>query len=112
MLNKKVGRRSVIKSSLSITAMAAVTPNIAIGMATQSEVLKPEREASVEFIVQVLTKHTKRSKKVEQENIIEFAQEFVALNGDLNYKKEFAKANGEYRLVKLFIRSLHASLLA
>ena len=108
-------RRSLLKNSAMVAGVATITPAISLtGSKGGDEILIDKSSTQVksdqqQYIASVLNKYAAKSKRVTAEHIDRFATGFIKMNGDLNYKETFKNLDGEYRLVKLFMKSLNAS---
>ncbi len=107
MLNKKTSRREVLKAGGKIAGVAAAVPAAtwALGKSDSSSGGTPET-AQIRFIESVLAKHAAKSKTVTRKEITEFATRFTEVNGVVDYQKQFSTLSGEYRLARLFVRSV------
>ncbi len=105
MLNRKTSRREMLKTSAQVAGLAAATPAISWALSQQGEAANPAT-AQRQFIESVLKKHAARSKTTTSEEIAEFAVRFTEVNGVVDYKKMFGTLSGEYRLTRLFVRSV------
>lgn len=106
-------RRRFLRNSAAIAGAAAVVPSIAMAKknkaSTQLEKPSLGYEAQQQFIKDVLSKYAAKSKRVDQTHIDAFARGFVEQNGDQNYQQIFKGVHGEYKLVKLFMKSMNQS---
>ena len=114
-------RRSLIKNSAMIAGVATITPAISFakgdankaGQLGAGQNLKAGSVVKADqhrYIVSVLNKYAAKSKRVTAGHIDRFAKGFIEMNGDIDYKQTFNKLDGEYKLVKLFMKSLNASV--
>ena len=110
MLNKKTSRRALLKSSAQIAGLAATVPVVGWTLGEQLEAT-PET-AQKQFIEAVLKKHASKSQTATLEEIREFAERFTEVNGVVNYKGMFSTISGEYRLARLFVRSVRHGVKA
>lgn len=109
MLNKKTSRRSLLKASGQVAGLTIAAPGIgwALSRGTdKAERPSDEEAAQCRFIEAVLKKHTANSSTTSVEEIREFAERFTQTNGVIDYQREFATISGEYRLTRLFVRSV------
>ncbi|GEM_PF-1368752 len=110
-------RRKLLKGTATVAGIAAIAPAISFANGASSEdmnVVKSAEEIRSEYhryITSVLKKYAAKSKRIKPEYIDGFAKGFIELNGDINYEQTFKGLTGEYRLVKLFIRSVNSSRL-
>lgn len=104
MLNKKTSRRALLKSSAQVAGLAAATPTLGWALGQPDET-SPET-AQKRFIEAVLKKHASKSRTATVEEIREFAERFTEVNGVVDYKGMFSTISGEYRLTRLFVRSV------
>lgn len=110
-------RRKLLKKTASVAGVAAVAPAITFaGTNAKSEAEIPKSAEDIQvaherFVAKVLNKYASKSKRIKPEYIDGFAKGFVKLNGDIDYRETFKGLGGEYRLVKLFIRSVNSSRL-
>lgn len=106
-------RRRFLRNSAAIAGAAAVVPSIAIAkknkVSVQLEEPRAGYDAQQQFIKDVLSKYAAKSKRVDQAHIDAFARGFVEQNGDQNYQELFKGLHGEYKLVKLFMKSMTQS---
>jgi len=108
-------RRALLKNTATVAGLATITPAISFaGGATSKSVLIDKSKAEIEsdqhrYIVSVLNKYAAKSTRVTAQHIDRFATGFIEMNGDINYKQTFSRLDGEYKLVKLFMKSLNAS---
>ena len=123
MINPKIkcntARRALLKNTATVAGLATISPAISFASSqpsnktlvekTKAELASDYQQEQHQHIVSVLNKYAAKSKRVTAEHIDRFATGFTKMNGDLNYKETFKNLDGEYRLVKLFIKSLNAS---
>ncbi len=106
-------RRRFLRNSAAIAGAAAVVPSIAIAkknkVSVQLEEPSAGYDAQQQFIKDVLSKYAAKSKRVDKAHINAFARGFVEQNGDQNYQEIFKGLHGEYKLVKLFMKSMTQS---
>jgi len=113
-------RRSLLKNSAMVAGVATITPAISFAKSDAGKAAHAGAGQSLkagtnvradqhQHIVSVLNKYAAKSKRVSAEHIDRFATGFIEMNGDINYKETFKRLDGEYKLVKLFIKSLNAS---
>lgn len=113
-------RRRLLKNSAIVAGVATITPAISFATGDTSKAeqmgeaqgLKSGAKVSADqhqHIVSVLNKYTAKSKRVTAEHIDRFATGFIEMNGDIDYKETFKRLDGEYKLVKLFMKSMKAS---
>jgi len=109
-------RRSLLKNSAIVAGVATITPAVSFaGTKAGEDILIDKSAARVkldqhQYIVSVLNKYAAKSKRVTAVHIDRFAKGFIEMNGDIDYKQTFNKLDGEYKLVKLFMKSLNASV--
>lgn len=107
------GRRRFLRNSAVVAGAAVVIPSVAMSKQskTQTEVQETlgTYDAQQQFIKDVLGKYATKSKRVDQAHIDAFARGFVEQNGDQNYQQIFQGVHGEYKLVKLFMKSMTQS---
>lgn len=111
-------RRQLIKNTSLMAGLAVVTPAVSFatsnndeedsGPAPSAEELRGQHER---FVAKVINKYASKSRRIRPEFIDGFAKGFVELNGSIDYENTFKGLTGEYRLVKLFIRSVNSSHL-
>lgn len=110
-------RRKLLKTTATVAGIVAIAPAVSFasnGSKLDSKSLKSSEQVRSDqhrYITSVLEKYASKSKRIKPEYIEGFAEGFIKLNGDINYKQAFKGLTGEYRLVKLFIRSVNSSRL-
>ncbi len=110
-------RRKLLKNTATVAGVAAVVPAVSFASKNvTSEAVLPKSFEDIQaererFVAEVLHKYASKSKRIKPEYIDGFAKGFVELNGDIDYKQSFKGLSGEFRLVKLFIRSVNSSRL-
>ena len=114
-------RRRLLKNSAIVAGVATITPAISLakgdanvaGQMSEAQGVKSGSKVNSDqhqHIVSVLNKYTAKSKRVTAEHIDRFATGFIQMNGDIDYKETFKRLDGEYKLVKLFMKSMKASV--
>lgn len=113
MLNKKISRRMVLKASSTLAGAAALAAAGAwrLNDGTQST-LDARKFAQISFIESVLKKHSASSKTVTEAEIQVFAARYTQVNGVVDYKRLFTGIGGEYRLTRIFVRSVRGTTQA
>jgi len=109
-------RRRFLRKSAVIAGATAVIPSIAMTKQNKTPKL-PEKTRSNydvqhQHIVDALNKYAAKSKRVNQAHIDAFAKGFIEQNGMQNYKQIFDGVHGEYKLVKLFMKSMNQSFIS
>jgi len=108
-------RRKLLKTTATVAGLAAISPAISLAKGKAAEVgavstaQVSSRSDQHRYIASVLNKYAAKSKRVKPEHIDRFAKGFIEMNGDIDYKQTFNKLDGEYKLVKLFMKSMNAS---
>ena len=106
-------RRRFLRNSAVAAGAAVVIPTVAMGKQNKTPLQAQENlsayDAQQQFIKDVLSKYAAKSKRVDQAHIDAFARGFVEQNGDQNYQQIFKGVHGEYKLVKLFMKSMNQS---
>lgn len=111
-------RRQFIENTSLMAGLAVVTPAVSFSarsncVAASESTLSAEemRSQHERFVAKVLNKYASKSRRIRSEYIDGFAKGFVELNGSIDYENTFEGLTGEYRLVKIFIRSVNSSHL-
>lgn len=110
-------RRSLLKNSAKVAGIAAIAPAVSFAGTKLGGDLSPTssqaelRDPQEQYIIDVLQKYAAKSKRIKTEHIEGFAKGFVELNAGTDVSRQFDGLTGEYRLVKLFIRSVNSSRL-
>lgn len=99
-------RRALLKASAGLGAIVAV-PMALTG--AEIDTNDPASRAQKAFIEAVLHKHTGRSQAVRRQQVQLFARRFTEEYGVVDYKQMYGGIIGEYRLTRLFARSIHKS---
>ena len=118
MASFDASRRTMLKKTVAVAGVAAVAPAVSFASSSNKkddaeldnspQGVQARRE---KFVSKILRKYASKSKRIKPEYIDGFAKGFVELNGDIDYEQSFHGLKGEYRLVKLFIRSVNSSRL-
>ena len=119
MINNKISRRSLIKTGATATAVIGV--GMSMGMSASANVSNSGLTATAgdlsaqayaglgvqeQYVFNVLAKNFKGSSKVGEKEFKSFAQQFVtAYEGPLNLLDNYSGINGEYQLVRQFVKS-------
>ena len=109
-------RRALLKNTASVAGLATIAPAISFASGDSAAPgvaqMSPAQVNADQhhYIVSVLNKYAAKSKRVTPEHIDRFATGFIEMNGNLNYKEAFNRLDGEYKLVKLFMKSFNASV--
>lgn len=114
MLNKKISRRSLIKTSTTgLMGLAAAGSALSMGLdksdlfeSVDKNATSTQKQDQIRFIQATLIKRAANSKTVTPEEIEAFAVRFTEVHGVLDYRSLFSNLDGEYRLSKIFVRSL------
>jgi len=106
MFNTNTSRRALLKASAGLGAIVAV-PMTMSGADVSTD--DPASRAQKAFIEAVLQKHTGRSRAVRPQQVTLFARRFTEEYGVVDYKRMYGGIVGEYRLTRLFARSIHKS---
>ena len=106
-------RRRFLRNSAAVAGAAVVAPTVAMGKQNKVKRQTPENlsahDAQQQFIKDVLNKYAAKSKRVDQAHIEAFSRGFVEQNGEQDYQQIFKGVHGEYKLVKLFMKSMNHS---
>jgi hypothetical protein len=108
-------RRKLLKTTAMVAGVATISPAITLASGKTGETTLIDKSSAQvisdhhQHIMSVLNKYAAKSARVTAEHIDRFATGFIEMNGDIDYKETFKNLDGEYRLVKLFIKSLNAS---
>lgn len=118
-LNKKnqckTTRRQLLKTTATVAGIATIFPAMSLARGKENKGTLSEHSISQiksknhQYIVSVLNKHAAGSKRVTPLHIDRFATGFIEMNEGIDYQKTFSGIDGEYRLVKVFIKSMNAS---
>ncbi|OUR62408.1 hypothetical protein A9Q73_10380 [Bermanella sp. 47_1433_sub80_T6] len=115
MINKKISRRSLVKSTATATAVIGV--GMSMGMSASAKIAgtTEANEAKValsglnvqeQYVYNVLAKNFKASTQVGPKEISSFSRSFVsAHNGQSNLLDDYSGIDGEYQLVRQFVKS-------
>lgn len=106
MFKTNTSRRALLKASAGLGAMVVV-PMTMRGAAVDTD--DPASRAQKAFFEAVLHKHTGRSLAVQRQQVRLFARRFTEEYGVVDYKQMYGGLVGEYRLTRLFARSIHKS---
>ncbi len=104
--NTQTSRRALLKATAGLGAIVAV-PMTLHGADVDTD--DPASRAQKAFIEAVLHKHTGRSRAVQRQQVTLFARRFTEEYGVVDYRQMYSGIVGEYRLTRLFARSLHMS---
>jgi hypothetical protein len=108
-------RRKLLKTTATVAGLVTISPAISFANGKPGEDTQVGNKVAHtqsdqhQHIVSVLNKYAARSKRVTPRHIDRFATGFIEMNGDINYRETFKNLDGEYKLVKLFMKSLNAS---
>ena len=110
MLNKMATRRDVLKTS-AIIAGATLVPTALVNWSSANSIsslnlVDPQVRGQVVFIKAVLQKHSRGSVVVNRKHVNEFATRFTEQYGVVDYKRFYSGPHGEYKLTRLFARSI------
>lgn len=103
MLEKTISRRSFITASASIAGLGALSSGLGMGLGLLDSSKIDEQQ---KFMSQVLTRYTGHSDKIKPEYIELFTARFTEVYGAVDYQVLFGGPIGEFRLIKLFLRSV------
>ncbi len=115
MINNKISRRSLIKSTATATAVIGV--GMSVGMSASAKITGTTGISDVkktlsglnvqeQYVYNVLAKNFKASTQVGHTELTSFAQAFVtAHNGHTNLLEQYSGIDGEYQLVRQFVKS-------
>lgn len=113
MLNKQISRRTVLKASSTLAGAAALAAAGAWKLSDGTPGTPGARKvAQISFIESVLKKHSAGSKTVTEAEIQAFAARYTEVNGVVDYKRLFTGIGGEYRLTRIFVRSVRSTTQA
>lgn len=104
MQDKTISRRSFMTASASITGLAALGAGLPLGAKLLSS---DETKAQKRFMTKVLDRSTAQSKRSSPEYIDLFVDRFAEVYGVVDYKEVFSGPFGEFRLTKLFLKSVY-----
>jgi hypothetical protein len=104
MLNKMATRRDVLKAS-AVIAGAALVPT-ALLSSRSMPTADPQARGQIAFIKAVLQKHTRGSQLINRKHVNDFATAFTEKYGVVDYKGHYSGLHGEYKLTRLFARSI------
>lgn len=68
-----------------------------------------ELDAQSVFIKRVLNKNVRRSNRIHRKHVAAFAEKFGETYGVVAYRELYSGLVGEYRLTRMFVRSLNRS---
>lgn len=102
----KTSRRAFLQATAGLGAVVSVHLLMADCV---PEFHDPASRAQVAYIEAVVHKHLGRSSQVHGASIRLFARRFTQQYGVVDYKAMYGGIVGEYRLSRLFARSLYAS---
>lgn len=106
-------RRRFIFNSAAVAGAAVIVPTVGVAKQAQQDRQQLSTLSSYDgqyrHIVDVLNKYAAKSKRVDSAHIDAFARGFIDQNGDIDCKKTFDGVHGEYKLVKLFMKSMNRS---
>jgi len=115
MINNKISRRSLIKSSATATAVIGV--GMTVGMSASAKMSDTNEinaaklatsglNVQEQYVYNVLAKNFKASTQVGPKELSSFARSFVsAHNGQSNLLDDYSGIDGEYQLVRQFVKS-------
>ena len=118
MINNKISRRSLIKTGATATAVIGV--GMSMGMSASANVSNMAGATATDlgaqsisglgvqeqYVYNVLAKNFKGSTQVGAPEFKSFAQQFVtAYEGQLNLLDNYSGIDGEYQLVRQFVKS-------
>jgi len=115
MINNKISRRSLIKTGSTATAVIGV--GMTVGMSASAKVSDTSEmntanlassglNVQEQYVYNVLAKNFKASTQVGHKELMSFSHSFVsAHNGQSNLLDDYSGINGEYQLVRQFVKS-------
>lgn len=103
MQDKTISRRSFMTASASITGLAALGAGLPLGAKLLSD---NDAKAQRRFMTEILDRSTAQAKRSKPEYIDLFVSRFEEVYGVVDYKEMFSGPFGEYRLSKLYIKSV------
>ncbi|NRA62661.1 MAG: hypothetical protein HRU25_17535 [Psychrobium sp.] len=119
MLDKKVNRRSAIKTTMAVAVVGAIATTVKLPSVLLSNNDQISKSRATEgrslnepeqYIYDIIARNIKGSKRVKAAHIEQFSKEFVRLNGnDFDYKATFPLYKGEHALMRGFIRSINTT---
>lgn len=104
MLNKMTTRRDMLKVSAGITGAAVIPATILSWDALDAA--DPRIAAQAAHFRKVLHKHTQGSQAIHRKHVNAFIKRFCERYGLVDYQANYTGLHGEYRLTRLFARSV------
>lgn len=106
MKDIQTSRRAFLKGSTG--TVGALAMPFALAMPATVSVPDDDRiRAQKAFIKAVLHKHVQGSDRIRRQHVEAFAQRFGEIHGLIDYHQHCGGLVGEYRLTRLFVRSLY-----
>lgn len=102
----KTSRRAFLQATAGLGAVVSVPLALTEPLPDFDD---PAARAQVAYIEAVVHKHLGRSRQVQTRSIRVFAHRFTQHYGVVDYKTMYGGIVGEYRLSRLFARSLYTS---
>ncbi len=99
-------RRAFLKGSTGALGALAMPVSIA---APARDAEDEQIKAQKAFLKSVLHKHVKRSNHIQRKHVDAFTQRLCEQHGLVDYRQQYSGLVGEYRLTRLFVRSLYLS---
>lgn len=103
MLNITISRRHFMSASASVAGLAALGTGIGVGMSMRNNA---SADGQKRYMTAILDRYTVQSARVKLEYIDLFVSRFAEVYGVVDYQDMFAGPVGEYRLIKLFLKSV------
>jgi len=107
MLNKKLDRRSAVKSVLAISGFGLVATSFVgkalLGETSSSSLLPAQLTPAEQYIFDIVAKNGAEKRRFNVHNMVEFSQDFVAVLGQkFDYKSTFPPILGEIEIMRCF----------